>query len=49
MIPHSQGVKSVMMPEEAKLTYPFEHPQGIIMSKPVAIGKRVYKGTNIDK
>lgn len=35
--------------QEAKLTYPSKHPQGTIMSKPVAIGIRVYQGTNIDK
>lgn len=35
--------------QEAKLTYPFKHPQGTIMSKPLAIGKRVYQGTNVDK
>lgn len=35
--------------QEAKLTCPFRHPQGTIISKPVAIAKRVYQGTNIDK
>lgn len=29
--------------QEAKLKCPFRHPQGTIMSKPVAIGKRVTK------
>lgn len=29
--------------QEAKLTYPFRHPQGTIMSNPLAIAKRVTK------